>query len=172
MDAVEAEYFDWLCSQVTTLDSSRSSVEYWRLLNVLYSYPFTWVLEMDDNRAADGLDLHGEFTYQTGRTIGNFEPTCSVLEMLIALARKAEFQTGISTRDWFWIMITNLGMDGFTDDTNVSELEIEEILETFIWRTYEPNGVGGLFPMQSPKEDQRKVEIWYQFHQYLDDQHI
>jgi hypothetical protein len=34
-------------------------------------------------------------------------------------------------------------------------------------RLYTTSGYGGLFPLEEPKEDQRKVEIWYQMMAYL-----
>ena len=44
---------------------------------------------------------------------------------------------------------------------------IDEILNKFIDRTYRASGYGGLFPLRHSKEDQRKVEIWYQMAAYL-----
>jgi hypothetical protein len=34
-------------------------------------------------------------------------------------------------------------------------------------REYFPSGKGGLFPLENPREDQTKVEIWYQMHAYV-----
>jgi hypothetical protein len=42
-------------------------------------------------------------------------------------------------------------------------------MERCVWRTYEPNGVGGFFPLENPNEDQREVELWYQMSAYVDD---
>jgi hypothetical protein len=55
--------------------------------------------------------------------------------------------------------------DGYFDD----EEEVKSILDQFIWRTYDKKGAGGMFPINGPTDDQRKVEIWYQFCDYLVD---
>ena len=41
------------------------------------------------------------------------------------------------------------------------------ILNKIIDRGYSRRGVGGLFPLKYSKNDQRKVELWYQMHSYL-----
>jgi hypothetical protein len=48
---------------------------------------------------------------------------------------------------------------------------VEEILYALIWRTYDPDGVGGFFPLAWPKEDQTKIEIWYQMNAYAKEIH-
>ncbi len=49
---------------------------------------------------------------------------------------------------------------------------IEDIIHTFVWRTYNYNGYGGLFPLDDPKEDQRKVEIWYEFCAWVEEKDL
>jgi hypothetical protein len=44
--------------------------------------------------------------------------------------------------------------------------QVEEILHTLIWRTYDPDGTGGFFPLTRPQFDQRTIEIWYQMNAY------
>jgi len=92
---------------------------------------------------------------------------CSVLEMLIPLARRAEFDTDIPMRDWFWTFLRNLGIDEMNDATPAVKARVDPILERLIWRRYRRDGLGGLFPLRRPMEDQREVEIWYQFCAYL-----
>ena len=70
---------------------------------------------------------------------------------------------------WFWHLIETLDLEQFNDrkyDDHAQE-EIAEILDRVIWRTYAPNGDGGLFPLRNPTKDQRKVELWYQLNAYL-----
>jgi hypothetical protein len=102
------------------------------------------------------------------------EMDCSVLEMLIALAQRAAFEDGGTIRDWFWEMLSNAGihMAETTDknfDKNVAS-KVEFILKRVMDRRYGWNGYGGFFPLNHPKEDQRKVEIWYQLNAYLLDE--
>lgn len=172
IEPFEESYFNWLCAKVNRVENPTPSLTYRRLLSVLHSTEFVWLLSGDDNRAEDGVDLRHRFTVESG-----LEPdyiwmntSCSLLEMLIAFSERAAFQTLISAYDWFWIFITNLGLSEYNDASFANEHEIGEVLYSLVWRTYEWNGSGGLFPLRRPEHDQRKVEIWYQFCEYLIDQ--
>lgn len=171
-EPIESTYFNWLCAKVMQIENPTPSLTYWNLLRELHNTEFVWLLSGDDNRAEDGLDLRPEFLTASFLKRDSFWENvgCSVLEMLIALARRAEFETDIPAKDWFWTFIDNLGLLDFNDASDENPEIIKEILFRFIWRTYEYNGVGGLFPLRNPEHDQRKVEIWYQFAEYLTDQ--
>jgi hypothetical protein len=171
-EPVENLYFNWLCAKVLNLKPLQNSDTYWELLRKLHRTEFVWTISGDDNRSEDGKELRTEFILQADIpddpewriTIG-----CSVLEMLIAFARRAEFQDQTPTPTWFWEFLTNLGLDEQTDHNFNSEY-VEMVLDDFIWRTYNPDGTGGLFPIKNPSGDQRQIEIWYQFGEYLLDQ--
>lgn len=170
---LEMLYFDWLCAKVVVNKNSSPTNNYWRLLRILQNTEFVWLLSGDDNRAADGLDLRREFIIAADLPDDpewRKFPECSVLEMLVAFCRRAEFMTDIKSTDWFWEFLDNLGLKEFNDASTVEDEVIYDILETFIWRTFEFNGKGGMFPLDSPKHDQKDVEIWYQFCEYLVDQ--
>jgi hypothetical protein len=171
-EPVENLYFNWLCAKVVNVEESRGSNVYWELLKKLHTTEYVWTMSGDDNRAEDGKELRREFIFQAEipdnpewRTVIG----CSILEMLVAFALRAEFQTGISMREWFWEFINNLGLERFNDRAFHSGI-VDDILDIFVWRTYNPNGIGGLFPIINPSEDQREVEVWYQFCEYLVDQ--
>lgn len=166
-EPIEGEYFNWLCAKV---QKTRALI-YVDLLKILYSTEFTWVIPEDRNRAEDGLELRHDFLREAHARSDNqlINQPCSVLEVLLAFANRASFQTDIPVRDWFWEMMDNLDLGEFRQVSRVDEVHIRERLHTFIWRTYDPSGYGGLFPMRWPKTDQRKVEIWYQFCEYLED---
>ena len=68
---------------------------------------------------------------------------------------------------WFWEIMANLKLDEYRRVSHSDAREIEEILYNFIWRLYESDGLGGMFPIREPQRDQREVEIWYQFSEYL-----
>lgn len=72
--------------------------------------------------------------------------------------------------DWFWEFITNLRLNHYSDQEGYDDEEVEIILDMFIWRTYSSNGDGGLFPMRGVCADQRDIQVWYQFANYLVDQ--
>jgi hypothetical protein len=167
-EPIEHEYFNWLCAKVT----DTSSRNYLHLFEILHKTPFAWFVPGDRNRAEDGCELRLDFLRETrseNDPLWNSEP-CSVFEMLIAFSRRADFYTDMSDQEWFWIFLTNLGLADYRRVAQFDQPIIEDILTTLVWRTYDTSGRGGLFPMRSTDRDQRKVEIWYQFNEYLEDQ--
>jgi len=170
-ESIESAYFNWLCAKVQHIENPTPSLTYWNLLRELHSTEFVWLISGDDNRANDGLDLRLEFSREAFTRI---DPDwshlgCSVLEMLIAFSRRAQFETDLSSREWFWIFIENLGLKEF-NDAQIRPFTITDIINQFIFRAYEFDGQGGLFPLRNPRHDQRKVELWYQFAEYLIEQ--
>jgi hypothetical protein len=170
---MEKEYFDWICRIVC--DGGYSGGRSWRkLLRYLDECEFTYILDMDSNRAKDGTALRQRYMYETGRTIGDaaMGRPCSVLEMMVALALRCEEHLmadpcfGNRTGMWFWEMIANLGLSALTDerfDENDSGRAITRLLR----REYGPCGEGGLFTIPFCKDDLRDVDIWYQLMWYL-----
>lgn len=171
-EPLELTYFNWL--QAKVLLSRRPSQSYSALLDQLHKTEFVWVVLGDDNRAEDGRGLRFDFARETKSSPPHlfFEEPCSVLEMLVGLARKAEFQTETDSREWFWVFISNLRLSGAYDGSETDPQDVDDILSSFVWRTYDYDGNGGLFPMDDPVEDQRGVELWYQFFEYVEDRHI
>lgn len=171
-EPIEEVYFNWLYSKVASVDVPTPSNSYWTLLRDLHTTPFVWMVQGDDNRREDGLDVRREFhnQFHVDRNDPWMNIECSVLEMLIAFSRVAEFNSDLSARDWFWIFMRNLGLDELSDACCDITRQVSEVMDIFIWRTYRRNGRGGLFPIKRPEHDQRQVEIWYQFCEYLIDQ--
>lgn len=172
-EPLEETYFNWLYSKVASVDVPTPSLTHYTLLRDLHSIEFIYSVQGDDNRASDGLDVRREFNNQI-RTqdvdISWMNIGCSVLEMMIAFARTADFETNIGIREWFWTFIENLDLGDCSDaDRRISE-RVGPIIERFLWRTYHYNGHGGMFPLRYPEQDQREVEIWYQFCAYLVEQ--
>ena len=171
-EPIEDVYFNWLYQKVASVENPTPSLTYWTLLRDLHSTEFVWLISGDDNRCEDGLDLRREFyrTVMIDADIPWMNLGCSVLEMLSAFGRRAEFDTNLSSRQWFWVFLENLGLKDFNDAHPNITRHVDAVLQRLIWRTYQPNGHGGLFPLRSPQHDQRGVEIWYQFCEYLVDQ--
>lgn len=88
--------------------------------------------------------------------------TCSVLEMMIALAIRCEEHimddpdVGNRTGQWFWNMIVNLGL-GSMNDSKFDRAYIEENVQRFLERKYSRNGAGGLFTVNHSRYDLRKL---------------
>ena len=167
-EPLDESYLRWLHDQVLTTGRRAKSRSYWTLLRVMYTREFVWFVPNDDNRVEDGKALRVEFLEQTKieASVDWLDLGCSFLEMLIGVSRRLSFDTNIPTQDWFWHLVGNLGLSG-QNDRDVVEAEVEEAVDTVIWRTYSRDGSGGLFPLRSPARDQSKVELWYQMGAYI-----
>jgi hypothetical protein len=166
---LDDQYLTWLYSQVGEVRTRKSSKTFWNLFRQLFSIEFVWIIPNDDNRAEDGRELRREWATGTNTEV---DPNwlslgCSFLELLIGLSRRLAFEVDGDACDWFWHLINNLGLLGYHDRSNFKAEEVEDITSTVIWRTYDCNGNGGLFPLQHTLNDQRRVEIWYQLSEYL-----
>lgn len=173
-DDIKNEYFNWLYYLVDNINDNISS--YKMLLGHLHSRDFLYRIQMDKNRAVDGIDLRYQFGYENGydrNVISNFlDGPCSILEMMIALSIKCEIHImadpdkGNRTGTWFWGMIENLGLINMYDG-HYNRIETDMALDRFINRQYEKNGKYGLFTVKKCELDMRSIEIWYQAMWYL-----
>lgn len=167
------EYFDWLLKLVG------SKPKYRRLMTQLFHTDFYSILDMDQNRTDDGINLR----YCFGREKGYEEKDiyrllddrpCSILEMMVALANRCEEQImwdanlGDRTDIWFWSMIRSLGLSDMVN-FKYDQDHVDDILRRFLDRKYEKNGSGGLFTISNPNRDMRVHEIWYQLSLYIRD---
>lgn len=174
-EPIEEVYFNWLYSKVASISVPPTpALTYITLLRDLHQTEFIWLLPGDDNRAEEGLELRNEFlkASRVSQDPPWFDVPCSVLEMLIAFSNRAAYQTEISAREWFWILLNNLGIGDLSDNCLGITQTVNSVLDTFIWRTYDVNGEGGMFPLSDPSCDQRHLEIWYQFCEYVVDQDL
>lgn len=169
-EPIEEAYFMWLCAKV--IDPHVQN--YWGLLRILHTTEFVWLLPGDQNRGEDGIELREQFLRGVQEEADEYwlSLPCSLLELFIAFSYRAEFATDIAARNWFWVFMRNLDLSEYRRIQKEDEETIDDILYNFIWRTYEPNGQGGMFPLREPEEDQTGLEIWYQFCSYLIDQDI
>lgn len=176
---LDEQYFEWLYSQVCSVETSQIK-SYRNLLYLCYQMEYVWLIPNDDNRLEDGKYLRYEFLElleisKDKRDQWWMELGCSILEFLVALARRLEFETDIATDIWFLELIDNLGLAKYNDRTRMTEekkQDIEDTINRMVWRTYRYNGRGGLFPLDHPEEDQREVEIWYQLSAYINEREL
>lgn len=176
---LDEAYFVWLYSQVGSVTIRNRSKTYWKLLRFLHQKEFTWSIEKDENRAQDGKNLRMEFLRESGNVkepalvIEEAEQSgwllmgCSMLELMVSLAWKMEFEGDGALAGWFWEMLQNLGLTECSDANPPEEEIVNHILDKVINRDYAANGAGGLFPLKDPQQDQRDVELWYQLNAYL-----
>lgn len=173
-------YFNWMCSVAFPNEHIRS--HYSNALRVLNKIDFTYLIELDENRMLDGINLRYHFSYGTklpydyvSEELQNIP--CSVLEMMIALALRCEnaimsnSEYGDRTSEWFWRMFSNLGLDKYPDSVWNAYVErtVVDIIVRFLNRDYYPDGTGSLFKFNNPIFDMRTVEIWDQMCLYINE---
>ena len=158
-------YLNWLYSLVERDEDST----YVRLLSQMYRTPFIFFVPYDDNRADDGIQLRKQFIRENGFDIVDewFDEDCSVLEAIIGLANRMSYQSDETESEAFWHILRNLGIDESFDDDLLDPYLLDDILNRFIWRNYDADGFGGLFPLEDPHQDQRDVELIYQMYAYV-----
>jgi hypothetical protein len=170
-------YFEWLLNIVCGVRFGEE-ISFRKLITHLHNTEFRYVHPNDASRAHEGENLRHRFAITTMPEVSEYdildalEGPCSVLEMMVALAIYAEEhimnnpQIGDRTGQWFWRMITNLGL-GDQMDNRFDRKYVEGVLKCFLDRDYEPDGRGGLFTIRNCGRDLRKVEIFYQLCWYL-----
>lgn len=162
------DYFLWLIAQIGIPQRNRNT--YNDLFMRLYETEFVWIVPHDDNRLQDGLELRREFN---GRKRGINEMPCSLLEVLIGLSRRVAWTTDRSAEYWAWQLLDNLRLTKSSDPLTGRKAErVEETLEALIWRTYDRDGNGGFFPLNYPRDDQTKREIWDQMNAYVNEMNL
>lgn len=164
-DVLTRRYFHWLVSQI---EIGFEDQTYYDLFHLLHEKEFVWIVPNDDNRVADALDLRKEF-YTRGRN-GYLTPqdAASVLEVIVALSRRLEFEAGGQACLWAGRLLENLGLDKMCDPLSERKREkVKDIVEALVFRTYERNGTGGFFPLRHSDDDQTQIEIWYQMSAYI-----
>ena len=125
-DELDNLYFNWLY-QLVCNDLYSKAASHRKLLMRLHSIDFTWVIDMDENRALDGVALRERFEDECACESGIMNlyfqgRPCSVLEMMIALSIRCEEDImsdptcGNRIGQWFWSMIVSLGLGGITEN--------------------------------------------------------
>ena len=171
-DRVNSDYFEWLYDLVSGERFAKGNT-YRKLLTFLHDSEFICVIPNDENRAAWGVNLRWRYCYihECEDMEVYLTGPCSVLEMMVALAMAAENiaedpELGDRTSQWFWAMITNMGLGSMTD-TNYNEWLVNDVVTRFINREYEYDGRGGLFRVRDWDRDMRTAEIWHQLMAYI-----
>ena len=171
-DDLKEEYFLWLCKFVGCNKRRK-------LLRYLHSIDFAYTIAMDGNRYEDGIDLRyrfGEEEHYPDKYIAAWldDAQCSVLEMMVALADRLEVhiagdpEFGDRTPRWFEDMLRSMDLWYMTDDCfdrDVARYAINRMID----RQYNRNGAGGLFTLRRPAKDMRRLEIWYQAMEYMNE---
>lgn len=184
---IHDEYFLWLLTKINPMTNSLSRRSYSKLCSYLHNrWEFYWSVDYDENRQADGFDQRqlyldyigpGIFTSKQIREL--MDNPVSVFEVLVAISERIDFNlddlvSGPRTWKWFVEMIDNLSLADLTDehwDEVDDPKRVDYIIQILLDRSYDEDGTGGLFPLRDPKEDQTRVELWYQMNAYLHEKH-
>ena len=167
--AWEAGYFGFLCSLV------ECPPEYTTLLKCLDDIEYRWSVQIDGNRAYDGVKLRWLYNdiWNGGSDRGARFNACTVLEFLIGTLKRADEEYGVSYEEsklaeWFWESMETAGLMCFSDDGGLSygedwnfedvELAVGQILD----RRYDRNGAGGFWMVPGCRVDLRKRDVWEQ----------
>ena len=169
---LDDQYLEWLYGLIGAVSNRNPARSYWEMSKQLYSKEFIWFIPNDDNRVEDGIDLRYEFMDEKG--LENVDPEwlglgCSMLEMLIALSRRAAWDSYGEPGEWYWKLLENMEILKYTDAVynRYVQGEIDHVMDRIIQRTYNESGSGGIFPLRNAEHDQRKVELRYQLAAYL-----
>ena len=166
-------YFNYLCNLVHV--EHLPDHQYFSLCSVFYNRAFRVIIRRDNNRERDGLALRRKFEEDTGVKLGGFSRKwCSFFEFLVGLsfrmADEVYDEDGIYDAEyWFYELINNLDLRGF-DDYHFHDndnMTVGRVIDRVNHRQFDYDGMGGLFPLYFPKEDQRNVEVAKQMTQYL-----
>lgn len=168
-------YFNHLCEEAG-VETYVPGQTYRLVAHTLYNRDFYSAVPGDDNRIEDALALRQEFRDIAGLPSSelDFPPSC--LEVLLALAKRIENdimgdESEIDrTQEWFFMILTNLGLDKYWDEAYsfAADYEMKEILEHFLDRKYGKDGKYCAFPCEIRSKKLEDVELWFQMQHYLD----
>lgn len=175
---IAQDYYDWL-RKIVCGEWEPRNLSFHRMFMYLYNRTYIPACEMDECRADDGVNLRYRFATECDIPYTELDDAlhdipCNMLEMMVGLALRIEehimedASAGNRVGQWFWNMIVSLGLAAM-DDNRFNEARADYILNRFERREYQYNGAGGLFTLNHPTEDMRKIDIWYQLMHYLNE---
>ena len=154
-------YFEFLCDIVGRTD------EYSFLLAQLHAMEYYSLIPNDDNRGEDGKQLRQVYLNERGALTRPLslspDDACTVLEMLVGLSFRLEFETLRSKwektpGEWFWILIDNLELTDQQNDKisrdkkcHKSVTKVSQMLK----RDYDFNGQG-VFSLSTTQKSTKK----------------
>lgn len=164
-------YFEWLLDFVCQEDyENANNID---ICRELFETEFRWLIDRDENRAAWGVELRYRFCVENDIYAQNHDylglGSCSVLEMMVALAIKMDDilyddNYGCRIYRWFWMFLENLGVKNGRKCPDLSHK-----LDIFMDREYTFEGYGNIIQLPNTKTDLRNVEIWYQICWFIND---
>lgn len=167
----------WKREVVTQNDYKMNRYTYKKLLIYLDSYPYRYIIYMDENREVDGYEIRFKFAWYNGIPYSKLDGIknksgCTMLEFLIGVAyRISEYIPDWDSEDispWFWLMIKNLGLDSY-DDEHWNLKEVEEKIDRFLNRQFGPYGEGSILTFEPDEDKMTYEEIWRHITRFADE---
>ena len=116
---VKEAYFSWLYGQLFEVQRVTSEYSYTAVCRSMHGVIFQALVEHDANRIAEAAELRNEFKRRIRPVAMDLTdimlPDASVFEVLIALAKRADFMVTLGVPTWFQIFMENLKLDRFSD---------------------------------------------------------
>lgn len=127
------------------------------LFKSLIKYPFYAILKEDESRIGDARRLRDAFNDLSGNGIYETDDRITILELLVSFAIRIDNDfLDIGPGIIFFEMVSYLEL------SCPQTMMLKERLERFVYRTYDQNGMGGIFPLKNPEKNQREVPLWNQ----------
>lgn len=182
-------YFDYLKDVICYPGKDFDGILQIMFKEIFYLNPSDETFLMDMNRIEDALALREEYEmhgyqgdpeYLVTLLPKTEEGTCTVLELLAALARRIENDylydpaKGNRTWQWFYLMLYNMGLteDYFKDPLDPHDIYcVQRHIYRIIDKTYNDDGTdGGLFPI--PGKEVKSLELWDQMRLFLRENNV
>jgi len=164
-------YANWLIDQINVIKDR----DYTDLLYALFDIEFYSIIEYDEDRGADGIALRDAWADEVGFKGSLDFGYATVLEVLIGISKRIEFQIFGSRYidEWdyvkiFWDLLWNLGLCEF-DGTLLCYTfeEIDKKVSQWLERRYFRHKKGNIFMIKNDNRDMRKLNIWTQMGLYI-----
>ena len=176
-EQINHDYHSWLIRQVSPPGGPIRGFDL--LLDFLDTTEFYAVIQNDENRIYDGLELRLDYADECDLDydiLDEIRGNCTVLEMMVALAKRMEDDIlgdpDLENRTyiWFQYMIDGLELPKM-DDAHFDLSYCEDILWHFLNRKKRFGKNILLFKYHSTENlkngKSNSVEIWYQMHAFI-----
>lgn len=146
------EYLPWLI-QRGCLDEYRDLASVWDEIE------FVWYIPDDEDKAIQALRMRDEYEYETNRSCLRQGPV-SFLELFVSITDTLTAMIYQDRSAFTKSILMNLGVRNTQDALlmdSVTRASAIDSAETVMYRTYQKNGLGGLFMV--PGADLREMPI-------------
>lgn len=159
-ESLEESYLKWLSEQCYPADEPEN---YDKVLEALHEEYYVVNTAMDENRVHDATGMREEFETDIGAQLELPQDQVTILEVLVALARRAEFQTAhISAAAWVRIFLLNADILFRDEDYNAAaDINVGHVIDLINMGGYQ-----NILPLDNPRPGTR-TELWLWLMDYI-----